>query len=437
MISKTEYSRRRKRLMTLMGADSVAIIPSAQEVTRSRDTDYNFRQDSDFSYLSGFNEPDSVLVLIPGRKHGDTILFNRERDLEKETWHGRREGQEGAIENYGVSDAFPIDDIDDILPGLMEGRERIYCAIGENKEFDDKVLFWLNTLRSNQSGCSTHGELIDVRHYLHDMRLYKSAAEIKLMRKAAEITAKAHIRAMQKSKPNICEYQIEAELHHEFARLGARFPAYTSIVAAGENACILHYVENCDKMKEGEMMMIDAGAEYALYAADVSRTFPINGTFNPYQKQMYSWVLKAQLAAIESIKPGACWNAPHEAAVKVLTKGLVDMGILKGRVATLVKNEAYKPFYMHKTGHWLGLDVHDVGDYQVGGQPRVLEPGMVLTVEPGLYISSSIKKVPKRWKGMAVRIEDDVLVTKEGYDILSKNAPKTIKDIETLMSYKQ
>ena len=266
------------------------------------------------------------------------------------------------------------------------------------------------------------------------MRLYKSRAEISLMRKAAKISSKAHKRAMQKTSPNKWEYQIEAELLHEFARNGARFPAYNSIVASGENACILHYVENQSQLKDGDLMMIDAGAEYQMYAADISRTFPINGKFTDDQKTVYNWVLKAQLAAIETIKPGAAWNAPHEAAVKVLTKGLIEMGILKGSLASLIKKEAYKPFYMHKTGHWLGLDVHDVGDYQLGGESRVLEPGMILTVEPGLYISKASKKVAKRWKGMGVRIEDDVLVTKDGYDVLSKDTPKTITEIEHLMS---
>ncbi len=433
MINKAEFARRRKRLMTMMGLDSIAILPSAKEVMRSRDTNYNFRQDSDFHYLCGFNEPESVLVLIPGRKHGDYLLFNRERDMTKETWHGRRAGQQGAIDNFAASDAFPIDDIDDIVPGLLEGRERIYCAIGNDKEFDEKVLGWLNALRGKMRGTAPHGEIIDVQHILHDMRLYKSRSEVSLMRKAAQISAKAHKRAMQKTYPDRNEYHIEAELHHEFARHGARFPAYTSIVAGGENACILHYVENQDTLNDGEFLMIDAGAEYELYAADISRTFPINGKFTADQKTIYSWVLKAQYAAIETIKPGASWNAPHEAAVKILTKGLMEMGILKGTLRNLIKTEAYKPFYMHKTGHWLGLDVHDVGDYQVGGQPRVLEPGMVLTVEPGLYIASDSKKVAKRWKGMGVRIEDDVLVTKDGYDVLTKDTPKTIDEIEKLM----
>ncbi|MCP3672963.1 MAG: M24 family metallopeptidase, partial [Gammaproteobacteria bacterium] len=383
MINKAEYARRRKRLMSMMGPDSIAILPSAKEVMRSRDTNYNFRQDSDFHYLCGFNEPESVLVLIPGRKHGNYLLFNRERDMAKETWHGRRAGQKGAIDNFAASDAFPIDDIDEILPGLLEGRERIYCAIGNDKEFDENVLGWLNALRGKMRGTAPHGEIIDVQHILHDMRLYKSRSEVSLMRKAAQISAKAHKRAMQKTYPGRNEYHIEAELHHEFARHGARFPAYTSIVAGGENACILHYVENQDTLNDGELLMIDAGVEYELYAADISRTFPINGKFTPDQKTIYNWVLKAQYAAIETIKPGALWNAPHEAAVKILTKGLIEMGVLKGTLRNLIKTEAYKPFYMHKTGHWLGLDVHDVGDYQVGGEPRVLEPGMVLTVEPG------------------------------------------------------
>jgi len=436
MINKAEYARRRKRLMTMMGPDSIAIIPSAKEVTRSRDTDYNFRQDSDFHYLCGFDEPDSVMVLIPERKHGDFIMFNREKDKEKETWHGRRAGQQGVIDNFAASDAFPIDDIDDILPGLLEGRERIYCAIGNNKDFDEQVLGWLNALRTKMKGTATHGEIIDIQHYLHDMRLYKSRSEISLMRKAAKISGKAHVRAMQRTWPGRNEYHIEAELHHEFARHGARFPAYNSIVAGGDNACILHYVENQDELKSGDLLMIDAGAEYELYAADISRTFPVNGKFTKAQADVYDWVLKAQYAAIETIKPGANWNAPHEAAVKVLTKALMTMGLLKGRLPTLIKNEAYKPFYMHKTGHWLGLDVHDVGDYQVGGAPRVLEPGMVLTVEPGLYLSKDNKQVPRKYKGMGVRIEDDVLVTKDGYEVLTKDTPKTVSEIEALMSKK-
>ncbi len=434
MISQAEFARRRKRLMTMMGKHSIAIIASAGEVTRSRDTEFPFRQDSDFHYLCGFNEPDAVLVLIPERKQGDFILFNRERDLVKETWHGRRLGQEGVIDQCHASDAFPITDIDEILPGLMEGRQRIFYAIGNNKEFDEQVLGWLNTLRSKMKGTDPQGEIIDIQHFLHDLRLYKSRSEISLMRKAAKISAEAHKRAMQKTRPGKYEYHIEAELHHEFARRGARFPAYNSIVAGGDNGSILHYVENCDKLRDGDMLLVDAGCEYHGYAADISRTWPINGRYSKAQREVYNWVLKAQEAAIAAVKPGATWAAPHEAAVKVLTKGLVEMGILKGRVPTLIKNEAYKPWYMHKTGHWLGLDVHDVGDYQVGGAPRVLEPGMVMTVEPALYFSASDKRVAKKWRGINVRIEDDVLVTKDGYEILTADVPKDADQIETLMA---
>lgn len=433
MISQTEFARRRKRLMSIMGKNTIAIIPSAKEMTRSRDTEFQFRQDSDFHYLSGFNEPDSVLVLIPGRKQGDYIIFNRERDPVKETWHGRRQGQEGVVKNFKAADAFPIADMDEIIPGMLENRSRIYYAIGENKDFDDQVLGWLNTLRIQMKGTDPQGEIIDIRHHLHDLRLYKSRSEISLMKKAGKISSEAHKRGMQKTRPGVYEYNIEAEIQHEFARNGARFPAYNSIVASGENACILHYVENTDKLKDGDLLLVDAGCEYEYYAADISRTWPVNGKFSPIQRTIYDWVLKAQIAAIETIKPGANWSAPHEAAVKVLTKGLMEMGILKGRLATLIKNEAYKPYYMHKTGHWLGLDVHDVGDYQVGGAPRVLEPGMVMTVEPALYFSENDKSVAKKFRGIGVRIEDDILVTKDGYQNLTADVPKDADEIEALM----
>jgi len=433
MISQTEFARRRKRLMSIMGKNTIAIIPSAKEMTRSRDTEFQFRQDSDFHYLSGFNEPDSVLVLIPGRKQGDYIIFNRERDPVKETWHGRRQGQEGVVKNFKAADAFPIADMDEIIPGMLENRSRIYYAIGENKDFDDQVLGWLNTLRVQMKGTDPQGEIIDIRHHLHDLRLYKSRSEISLMKKAGKISSEAHKRGMQKTRPGVYEYNIEAEIQHEFARNGARFPAYNSIVASGENACILHYVENTDKLKDGDLLLVDAGCEYEYYAADISRTWPVNGKFSPIQRTIYDWVLKAQIAAIETIKPGANWSAPHEAAVKVLTKGLMEMGILKGRLATLIKNEAYKPYYMHKTGHWLGLDVHDVGDYQVGGAPRVLEPGMVMTVEPALYFSENDKSVVKKFRGIGVRIEDDILVTKDGYQNLTADVPKDADEIEALM----
>ena len=437
MISQTEYARRRKRLMTMMGKNSIAIIASGKEMTRSRDTEFQFRQDSDFHYLSGFHEPESVIVLVPGRKHGDYIIFNRERDKLKETWNGRRLGQEGVVKECKASDAFPINDMDEIIPGLLENRQRIFYAIGNDKEFDERVLSWMNALRVKMKGTEPQGEIIDIRHFLHDMRLYKSRSEISIMKKAGKISALAHKRAMQKTRPGIYEYHIEAELQHEFARHGARFPAYNSIVAGGDNGSILHYVENEDKLNDGEMLLVDAGCEYQLYAADITRTWPINGKFTANQRIVYDIVLKAQEAAIKTIKPGAKWTDPHDAALKVLTKGLVDMGILKGRVPTLIKNEAYKPWYMHKTGHWLGLDVHDVGDYHVGGAPRVLESGMVMTVEPALYFPLNDRKVAKKWRGINVRIEDDILVTKDGHENLTSDVPRNPDEIEKLMSEAQ
>ncbi len=436
-ISVLEHQRRRNKLMELMGENSIAIIPSAHEICRSRDTDFSFRQDSDFWYLSGFNEPDSVLVLSPNRKHGDYVLFNRERDLDTETWHGRRFGQQGAVQNFAVDDAFPIDDIDDILPGLMEGKNKIFYALGANNHFDEQVMNWLNSLRKTvHQGELPIGELIDVRHLLHDMRLFKSASEIKLMRYAAEVSTKAHKRAMTLSKAGMWEWEIEAELKYSMARSGCRFEAYNSIVAGGDNACILHYTENQHKLKAKDLLLIDAGGEYQGYASDITRTFPVNGKFSRAQKKLYALVLKAQHAAIAEVYPGSDWSKPHQAAVAVLTEGMIKLGILKGKLFTLLKKQSYKKYYMHKTGHWLGLDVHDVGDYQIGGKPRTLEPGMVLTVEPGIYIPLDDKNVPKEFRGIGIRIEDDVLVTVDGHDVISKNAPKTIAEIEALMAIK-
>ncbi len=437
MIKKAEYTRRRKKLMSFMGNNSIAILPSNSEVIRSRDTDFRFRQHSDFEYLSGFPEPDSVIVLLPGRQQGEYILFCRENDPVMETWHGRRHGQPGAIKNFGCDDAFPIDDIDDILPGLMEGRERIYYEFGNHAEFDNQIMSWINSLRSQvKSGAHPPGELIDLSHVLHDMRLFKSPAEIAIMREATEISAKAHMIAMQKCKPGMNEYQIEAELKYQFGIRGARNEAYNSIVAGGENACILHYVENDQPLNDGDLLLIDAGGELHGYASDITRTFPVNGKFTDLQLEAYKWVLKANKQAIKAVQPGSPWTAPHDTAVKVLTEGLVAMGILEGEVDELVDQEAYKPFYMHKTGHWIGLDVHDVGDYLIDKEPRILEAGMLLTVEPGLYFAPKTKGLDKKWWGIGIRIEDDVLVTKKGHEVLSKSAVKEAKAIEKLMAVK-
>ena len=434
-ISKREFARRRKNVMAQMEPDSIAIVPAAKEVIRNRDVEYPFRQDSDFYYLTGFAEPDAVLVLMPGRKHGQYILFCRDRDPKMELWNGYRAGPEGACSDYDADDAFPVSDIDDILPGLLEGRERVYYAMGRHAEFDHKVMQWVNVIRSQvRTGAHPPGEFLDLDHLLHDLRLYKSAAEIRLMKRAGQISAEAHIRAMKTCKPGIGEYQLEAEIQHEFGRNGARFPAYNSIVGAGKNACILHYTENSGTVKDGDLVLIDAGCELEHYAADITRTFPANGTFSKEQKALYELVLKSQLAAIKTIKPGNHWNQFHDATVKVITKGLVELGLLKGTVSQLIKKEAYKDFYMHRAGHWLGMDVHDVGDYKVGDKWRVLEEGMVMTVEPGIYVAPDNKKVAKKWRGIGIRIEDDVVVTKTGCDVLTKHAPKTVKEIEALMS---
>ena len=434
-ISKTEYARRRRNFMALMEPNSIAIIPSASEQTRSRDTEYPFRQDSDFRYLSGFDEPNAVLALIPGRRHGQFVLFCRDRDPERELWQGRRAGPEGAVENFAADDAFPIGDIDEILPGLIEGRERVYYSMGRSADFDARIMGWVNRIRSKAaSGAVPPGEFTDLDHMLHELRLYKSAAELRLMRKAARITAAAHRRVMRFCRPGVYEYQLEAELHHEFAMRGARHPAYASIVGGGENACILHYVDNSDRLRDGDLVLIDAGCEYGGYAADVTRTFPVAGRFSRAQRAIYDIVLRAQHAAFEAARPGNHWNQPHDATVRVITEGLVELGLLKGRVDRLIDTGAYRDFYMHRAGHWLGMDVHDVGDYRVGGEPRLLEPGMVMTVEPGIYIAPDRRSVAKKWRGIGVRIEDDVAITPEGHEILSVDVPTSADDIEALMA---
>ena len=429
-----EFPRRRKRLMDMMGDESIAIIPTSGVRVRNRDVEYPFRADSDFLYLTGFPEPEAVAVLVPDRNSGEYVLFCRERDEKMETWNGRRAGLEGACRQYGADDAFPITDLDDILPGLLEDRERIYYTMGQDQHFDQRVVGWVNQVRQKvRAGVYAPDEFIALNHLLHDMRLYKSRQEIQTMRRAAKISAEAHTRAMQVCRPGMMEFEIEAELLHQFMRRGARSPAYQPIVGGGANGCILHYNENTAELKNGELLLIDAGAELDGYASDITRTFPVNGEFSPAQRQIYDVVLAAQLAAIKAVKPGHHWNDPHDAAVQVLTEGLVELGILKGNVKKLIKEQAYTRYYMHRTGHWLGMDVHDVGDYKVDGQWRMLEPGMVLTIEPGLYFTPH-KDVAKKWWNIGVRIEDDVLVTETGREILSQDAPKSADEIESLMT---
>ncbi len=434
-ISAAEFARRRRDLMACMEPNSIAIIPGAREVRRNGDAEYAFRQDSDFYYLSGFPEPEAVAVLIPGREHGEYVLFCREKDATRELWTGYRAGQEGACQNYGADDAFPIGDIDEILPGLIEGRERVYYSLGKDSEFDRHVMEWVNTIRSKvRAGAIPPGEFLDLDHFLHEQRLIKSAGEQKIMREAGKISARAHTRAMQICHPGMREFQLEAEILHEFAMAGGRYPAYTSIVGGGENACVLHYTENAAELNDGDLVLIDAGCELQHYAADITRTFPVNGKFSKEQRALYEIVLAAQQAAFDTIKPGNHWNEPHDAAVKTITQGLIDLKLLKGGLKKNLEKGAYQDFYMHRTGHWLGMDVHDVGDYKVGNEWRVLEAGMVLTVEPGIYVSPSNQDVPARWRGIGIRIEDDVLVTKQGHDVLTDGVPKAVDEIETLMA---
>ncbi|WP_181297569.1 Xaa-Pro aminopeptidase [Pseudomonas sp. Q2-TVG4-2] len=434
-IPKSEYARRRKALMTEMEANSIAILPAAPMYIRNRDVEHIYRQDSDFQYLSGFPEPEAVIALIPGREHGEYVLFCRERDPARELWDGLRAGQDGAISEYGADDAFPIGDIDDILPGLIEGRSRVYYAIGSNQEFDHRLMEWINTIRSKaRQGAQPPNEFVALDHLLHDLRLYKSANEVKIMKHAAQISARAHVRAMQASRAGLYEYHLEAELDYEFRKGGAKMPAYGSIVAAGKNACILHYRENDAVLKDGDLVLIDAGCEIDCYASDITRTFPVSGRFSPEQKAIYELVLAANQEAFKNIAPGKHWNEAHEATVKVITAGLVELGLLQGDVEELIATEAYKPFYMHRAGHWLGMDVHDVGDYKVGGEWRVLEPGMAMTVEPGIYVAADNQDVAKKWRGIGVRIEDDVVVTRTGCEILTGRVPKTVAEIEALMA---
>ncbi len=434
-ISLKEFQQRRRDLMNHMEPNSIAILASSNGILRNGDSEFRFRQNSDMYYLSGFAEAQSVLVLVPGREQGQCLLFCQEKDPLKELWNGKLLGPEVAIKELGLDDAFPIGDIDDILPGLIEGRERVYYAMGKDESFDHKVMEWVKVIRKKvRSGAHSPGEFLVLDHLLHEMRLIKSKPEVDLMRESGQIAVRAHKRAMQLCKPGLNEFQVEAEFMHEFFRSGCRAPAYTSIVASGVNACILHYTENNQKLKDGDLLLIDAGCEYEYYASDITRTFPVNGKFTPEQKAIYELVLKAQLAAIETVKPGNHWDDPHNMTVRVLTEGLIELGLLKGAVAELIESGAYRDFYMHRAGHWLGMDVHDVGDYKIDGKWRQLEPGMVMTVEPGLYIAPGNLNVEARWRGISVRIEDDVAVTRTGHEILTAGLPKTVQEIEAFMA---
>ena len=431
----SNYANRRRRLAEAMGPGSIVILPTAPVSRRNQDTEYPYRSGSDFLYLAGFHEPEAVLVLLPGRRSNRYILFCRPRDPEQEVWTGRRAGCEGAVAIYGADEAFPIGDFDRVLPDLIKGCDRVYYNTGLNESLDRKIIAWLQELRAQgRAGVAAPNDLSSLDPLLHEQRLLKDHLEIRLMRRAADVSVAAHHRLMRACLPGLLEYELEAELLHEFTRRGCRSPAYPSIVAGGENACILHYVDNDAPLKDGDLLLVDAGAEHEGYAADITRTIPVNGRFSQDQKALYEVVLRAQLAAIKQVRPGRRWDAPHRAAVREITRGLRALGILKGDEKALIRNQAYRPYFMHRTGHWLGIDVHDVGAYKIDGDWRTLAPGMVLTVEPGIYIAEGTKGVDRRWWGMGIRIEDDVMVTADGHEVLTAAAVKTVSEIEAMMA---
>jgi Xaa-Pro aminopeptidase len=433
-MGREEFKRRRRALMKQMGRDSIAIVPTAPVRLRNNDVEYAYRPDSDFYYLTGLNEPESVAVLVPGRPQGEYILFVRDRDPARETWDGKRAGPEGAVKVFGADHAFPIADIDDILPGLIENRGKVFYAMGTHPEFDQRVVGWVNGLRTQaRNGRHAPQEMVALDHVLHDMRLFKSRAEVDTMRTAARIAAQAHVRAMQACAPGRREYELAAEITHEFRRFNADH-SYQPIVGGGANGCILHYRENDAALRDGDLLLIDAGCELDCYASDITRTFPVNGRFTPEQRALYDIVLEANHAAIAKVKPGNHWNEPHEAAVRVITAGLAKVGLLKGKLAKLEESGAYRKYFMHRTGHWLGMDVHDVGDYKIGNEWRVFEPGMALTIEPGIYVAPGTPGAAKKWHGIGIRIEDDVVVTRDGCEVLTDGVPKDAVAIERLMA---
>ncbi|MGV7196776.1 aminopeptidase P N-terminal domain-containing protein [Xanthomonas sp. NCPPB 1325] len=433
-IGAAEYARRRKQLMQMAGEHAILILPAAPERVRSHDTHYPYRQDSDFWYLSGFPEPEAVLVLVPGRRHGEAILFCRERDAEREAWDGPREGQEGAVERYGMDDAYPIDDVDEILPGLLEGRSRVYYHFGRDVDFDLKLIGWLKRVREQvRHGAQPPHEFLELGHLLHEQRLFKSRDELALMQQAADISVCAHLAAMRLARPGVHEYELQAEVEREF-RAADGWPAYGSIVGTGSNACVLHYRANNARSRDGDLVLIDAGAEYRGYAADITRTFPVNGRFTPAQRALHDLVGAAQAAALAQARPGVAYEAGHLAAVETLTEGLLRLGLLKGKLERNIAEGHYKRFYRHKTGHWLGLDVHDVGDYRLAGDSRLLEPGMVFTIEPGLYVSADDTTVEPRWRGIGIRTEDNVLITGDGHRVLTDALARSADEIEAVMA---
>jgi Xaa-Pro aminopeptidase len=422
--------------MELIGPGGIAVLPAATEKTRSRDTLFDYRPDSDFYYLTGFIEPEAVAVLIPGRSDGEFLVFCRDRDPERELWDGKRLGPEAAVGELNCDDAFPIADLDEILPGLLEMSERVYYSMGISPDFDQRLLSWINHLNAGRQSGHAPSEIVALDHVLHEMRLFKSRAETAVMAKAARIAVAAHKRAMQVCRPGMNEFELEAEYLHEFRRQGGEC-SYLPIVAGGENACILHYRSDGAVLEDGKLVLIDAGCEYQMYASDITRTFPVNGRFSERQRELYEIVLEANEAATAQATAGNHWNDPHEAAVKVVTRGLRALGLLSGRLPTLIKEGAYKEYFMHRTGHWLGIDVHDVGDYKVDDQWRLLEPGMSMTIEPGIYVPANATGRAKAWRGTGIRIEDDIVVTRNGARVLTTGIPTAVDEIEAFMASAQ
>jgi Xaa-Pro aminopeptidase len=431
MTENSIYIERRKQLQSKM-PKGISIIPTAPEVIRNADAHYDYRHDSYFYYLTNFSEPEAVLVLVAGDQP-QSILFCREKNLEREIWDGFRYGPESACEKFGFDSAYPISQLDEKICELMGNQPALFYPVGADAEWDARVIKSREAVKAkSRSGVRAPTEIRDVRELLNEMRLIKDNHEIDIMRRAGIISCGAHRLAMSSTRPGMFEYEIESEFLHEFCRHGARHPAYTSIVAGGANACTLHYVGNNSRLNDGDLLLIDAGCELDGYASDITRTFPVNGKFNPVQKTVYEIVLAAQAAAILAAKPGNTWNMPHDAALRVLAQGFIDLKICHGSVDSVIETESYKQFYMHRTGHWLGMDVHDVGDYKTGDQWRALQAGMMLTVEPGCYIRPA-ENVPRELWNIGIRIEDDVLITATGHEVLTLAAPKTVSEIEELM----
>lgn len=435
MLSPADFAQRRTDLIQQMAPNSVAILSAAPERLRNSNTEYAYRQDSYFWYLTGFPEPEAVAVLVADGGRGRFILFCRDRDKTMEIWNGVRAGQEGAKRDYGAEEAYSIQEIDERLPKLLENRGRIYANLGASAAFDQQLMGWVNQVRAKvRQGINAPTAFTQLTSLLDEMRLIKSEAEIATMRESASIAAQAHVRGMQTVKPGMWEYQLEAEYLHEFMRHGARFPAYNTIVGGGSNACILHYVENNQVLQEGDLVLVDAGCEWQHYASDITRTYPVNGRFTAPQQALYEVVLAAQLAAIDAMQLGQPYYSGHEAALRVLTQGLCDLGLLSGDVNELIETHAYADFYMHGTGHWLGIDVHDVGSYRQSGEGRALKKGMVFTVEPGLYVAADNTRVDEKWRGIGIRIEDNVVMTDNGPEVITADVPKTVAEITALMA---